>query len=189
LLVQQPRFPLSQIDPTTGLVLTNPVTGELLDFSNPTGQMETKFRYHGPFFGISYAMPFPSVRGSLQFTTAFTYLWGKSETEFTPVGGSLTDPALYNNNVEGSSLGYNFGISWSGLITDRLGYTLLADTSQYQFDADQGTGDFRETTYRFRVSLSYAFGLTSPAGPPVMPRTLDNGAFLRPNTVKTVWVE
>jgi hypothetical protein len=156
----------------------NNITSEpLVAFSNPEGTIDLDFTYHGPFLGISYAIPIESWNGALQLTTAVTYLFGKTEQTFTPAPNNTTDPNYFNfftTTGKGTSIGYNFGISWSGRITDAIGYNILADTSQYQFEGKNNSGDFSETTYRIRFSLGYRFGVGGPGTstlPEIFPRS------------------
>lgn len=109
-------------------------------------EVDFDFTYHGPLAGVSYAIPIEGLGGAFHFTTAFTYLFGEVKQE------------AYDTS--GESLGYNFGISWTGRIANRFSYGFLADAARYDFDSG-GDIDFEETVYRLRAVLGYSFNVSS----------------------------
>ncbi len=115
---------------------------------------EEEYTYHGPFIGVSYVLPIENFEGRLQFTTEVTYL--VADVEIAIDGRELPEG-------EGESFGFNFAASWFGQITENLGYTIGADATRYDFEGDN-VADFKETSYRLRASLGYAFGVGSIGG-------------------------
>ena len=127
-----------------------------VEFEN-TNELDTvakeEYTYHGPFIGVSYKLPVEKFGGGLQFTTAVTYLVADAEIAIN--GRDLPG--------EGESIGFNVAAIWFGQITENLGYTIGADATRYDFEGDN-VADFKETSYRLRASLGYAFGVGSIDG-------------------------
>lgn len=126
-----------------------------------SAKLKTDFKQHGGFFGGGYAIPIGgALNSALVLNGAVTYLWGEVDNRI--VARPLIDNTSFD--IDGNAIGFNGGVNWVASIADNTKLVVGADASRYDFDADNGNADFKETIARFRVEIRYSFdtGLGRP---------------------------
>ncbi len=117
-------------------------------------KLKTDFTQHGGFVGGGYAIPIGGIFNSaLVFNGAVTFLAGDVDNRI--VARPLVDNTSFD--IDGDAIGFNGGVNWVAGIADNTKLVVGADASRYDFDADSGNPDFKETIARFRVELRYNF--------------------------------
>jgi len=121
-----------------------------------TERENIKFKYDGPFVGLTYGLPVTQglFDGALSLKFALAFLDGKLDS-FNPDTG--TSNALFS----GDTLGATFGVAWRGKTSmNGLTYSLGVDGFQYSFEAKDrfaGQPDVNETVVNYTAGLAYLF--------------------------------
>ncbi len=135
--------------------------GYKIGVSEADGKQGTylKFKEDGFFVGGNYGIPIKSY-GVLTFNIALAYLNGKLKEDAAP---SLDEFQL-DIDADSNATGLSYGVSWSGVITDNLGYNLSLDANSYEFkDVKDNSAitpppdKFEEDFVTAKISLSYYF--------------------------------
>ncbi len=126
-----------------------------------TLRSELEFKEDGFFIGGNYAWNIAD-KGLLALNVAVARLDGDLTIDAPAFsapgagGGFLLD-------ATSQTTGLSYGISWHGILTDQLTYSLAVDANLYKFDdiydKVQGkiSGQFDEHMYIFRAGLAYRF--------------------------------
>lgn len=118
---------------------------------NYTDQLTYEFT--GPYLGANHTWQVAaseSITGVLSAKVSATLVDGEVTEKFT-FESLETERSLR----KGETLGLNFGVTWSAVLSDRLNYSLSVDTYQYAFNADRANdADFGESVTRYSVGLS-----------------------------------
>lgn len=129
---------------------------------------DVELKYSGPFIGASYGWQI-GESNLLSVNAAYAWMSGDLDTVLTSQWDPNLQKSLSNlgkslstNGDDGDASGLTLGISWKGLITDALSYTVSADWYKYSFDGftvQDGTvdHDIDEEAYSLRFTMSYAF--------------------------------
>ena len=127
-------------------------TGEQFSAGSSAGTfnqiLDLEFSYIGPFVGGTQAWNLD--KGSFTANVGVAFLWSTFEQTVDGVG---------QPDIDGNTIGLNFGVSWIGLTpVDQLTYTLGIKGYRYDFEADEAdVGDTKETAVTFAAGLAYAF--------------------------------
>ena len=119
-------------------------TGEQFQAGSSAGtfnqKLDLEFSYIGPFVGGTHAWNLE--KGSIAANVGVAFLWSKFEQTVDGVG---------NPDIDGNSIGLNFGVSWIGLTpVEQLTYSLGIKGYKYDFEADEANvGDTKETAVTF----------------------------------------
>ena len=115
---------------------------------NLTQKLDLKFSYIGPFLGATQAWNVD--KGTFTANVGLAFLW----STFEQTSGGQKQP-----DIDGNTIGLNFGVSWIGLTpVNDLTYSLGIKGYNYSFKADEaGIGDTKETAVTLAAGLAYAF--------------------------------
>ena len=116
------------------------------------------FREKGLFIGASYGWLIAD-QGFLAINAAYADLDGHLKE--TP-GPSY--PKGLGMNADSETTGLSYGMSWTGVITPKLGYSLAMDVNNYEFDNLKDSSSnvplpdkIEESLYTGKVSIFYRF--------------------------------
>lgn len=116
------------------------------------------FREEGAFIGASYGWLIAD-KGFLAINAAYADLDGHLKEE--PGAGY---PDGLGMNADSETTGLSYGISWTGIISPKLGYSIAFDANDYEFDdlkdssTDKALPDkIEESLYTGKVSIFYRF--------------------------------
>ena len=104
------------------------------------------------FFGGSVNFPVLE-KSAVSFNAAYIYI---NSVDYKAKNRDI--PATFK--LDGDGNGWKVGVSWAGVLTDKLRYTIGADYYSYDWDADNSSGDNiqgDEDELFLRLGLSYAF--------------------------------
>ena len=94
------------------------------------GVLKFIFSQKGPFAGVAYGQSIGS-KGSIAISTAYASLRGEADVQFIGTGSSFI--------TGGTTSGLSYGISWTGVLSERAYYRLSLKTNSYKFkDKDLG---------------------------------------------------
>lgn len=123
---------------------------------------DVQLKQDGFFLSTAYVWPFQSegwLNGALSIDWGVAFLDGEANELRTLVREEETvDGVASPFNSAGDAIGLNIGITWSGPLTDRLGYSLGMDYYDYSYDSD-GAANFSDTLFRLALGLSYVIGV------------------------------
>jgi len=122
---------------------------------------DVELQYNGPFIGASYGWQI-GESNLLSVNVAYAWMSGDLEMTLTSQWNPNIRESMSANGDDGDASGLTLGVSWKGMITDALGYTVSADWYKYSFDGftvQGGTADqdIDEEAYSLRFTVSYAF--------------------------------
>ncbi len=130
---------------------------DVLELLFPDDFLNIDVEYIGPYLGGAFAIPVANV-GYIVLNGSASYLLGETTVDANVLGEVLADDL----KIDGESLGYSLGVTWSGTFNPNsptptgLGYSIGVDYSAYQF-SDDGVDEFSEATLRGKVDLRYRF--------------------------------
>ncbi|MEJ2202132.1 MAG: hypothetical protein P8X63_14120, partial [Desulfuromonadaceae bacterium] len=136
------------------------------------GEQHEKFRYEGPFVGVTHGWQIDHpgfLKGLISAKVALAFLSSKFSTNqkasitYDSINGVAIEPIVdtfdVKEDIKGDTLGMTLGFDWHGMTAIKnLSYWIGLSGYRYSFDSvDSYTADIRETAVIFKAGLACVF--------------------------------